>query len=143
MIAEGQVAPDHVAYNDLPWKYAAGTPNILGVIVSAQALRLVLDLVLGGDEPLVPHEAADPSTEPSTRRCGGSGGHTPRADGARPGGLQAINGLTVYGPLEAAERSPLVAFNVGGVNPMRPRDPAGPDGRRGPRRVPLRDPRAP
>ena len=40
MIAEGQVAPDAVAYNDLPWKYAAGTPNILGVIVSAQALRL-------------------------------------------------------------------------------------------------------
>ena len=32
--------------------------------------------------------------------------------------MQAINGLTVYGPLEAAERSPLVAFNVGGVNPV-------------------------
>ena len=45
MIAEGQVAPDNVAYNDLPWKYAAGTPNILGVIVSAQALRLLVDLV--------------------------------------------------------------------------------------------------
>jgi cysteine desulfurase / selenocysteine lyase len=45
MIAEGEVAPDRVAYNDLPWRYAAGTPNILGVIVSAQALRLVVDLV--------------------------------------------------------------------------------------------------
>jgi cysteine desulfurase/selenocysteine lyase len=45
MIAVGQVAPDHVVYNDLPWKYAAGTPNILGVIVSAQALRLLVDLV--------------------------------------------------------------------------------------------------
>jgi cysteine desulfurase/selenocysteine lyase len=31
MIAEGQVAPDRVEYNELPWKYAAGTPNILGV----------------------------------------------------------------------------------------------------------------
>jgi cysteine desulfurase / selenocysteine lyase len=48
MIAEGQVAPDRVGYNALPWKYAAGTPNILGVIVSAQALRLLLDLVAGG-----------------------------------------------------------------------------------------------
>src|SRR4029079_10221247 len=48
MIAEGQVAPDHVAYNDLPWKYAAGTPNILGVIVSAQALRLLVDLISPG-----------------------------------------------------------------------------------------------
>ena len=45
MIAAGQVSPDRVDYNDLPWKYAAGTPNILGVIVSAQALRLLLDLV--------------------------------------------------------------------------------------------------
>ena len=45
MIAEGRVSPDQVEYNDLPWKYAAGTPNILGVIVSAQALRLMLDLV--------------------------------------------------------------------------------------------------
>ena len=45
MIAEGQVAPDRVEYNDLPWKYAAGTPNILGVIASAQALRLLVDLV--------------------------------------------------------------------------------------------------
>lgn len=40
MIAEGQVFPDRVGYNALPWKYAAGTPDILGTIVSAQALRL-------------------------------------------------------------------------------------------------------
>ena len=46
MIAEGRVFPDRVNYNDLPWKYAAGTPNILGAIVSAQALRLLLDLAL-------------------------------------------------------------------------------------------------
>ncbi|HWB35789.1 MAG TPA: aminotransferase class V-fold PLP-dependent enzyme, partial [Rugosimonospora sp.] len=58
MIAEGQVWPDRVGYNDLPWKYAAGTPNILGVIVSARALRLLVDLALpgsgyfGGADPL-------------------------------------------------------------------------------------------
>src|SRR4029079_1902937 len=45
MIAGGRGAPDRVEYNELPWKYAAGTPNILGVIVSAQALRLLADLV--------------------------------------------------------------------------------------------------
>src|SRR4029077_10747784 len=28
MIAEGRVLPDRVEYNALPWKYAAGTPNI-------------------------------------------------------------------------------------------------------------------
>jgi cysteine desulfurase/selenocysteine lyase len=42
MIAEGRVFADRVEYNSLPWKYAAGTPNILGTIVSAQALRIVL-----------------------------------------------------------------------------------------------------
>src|SRR3954467_1653670 len=51
MVADGQVAPDGVTYNALPWKYAAGTPNILGVIVSAQALRLILDLALDDGPP--------------------------------------------------------------------------------------------
>ena len=51
MIAEGRVLPDLVEYNALPWKYAAGTPNILGAIVSAQALRLLLDLALTPRRP--------------------------------------------------------------------------------------------
>ena len=51
MIAEGRVLPDQVEYNALPWKYAAGTPNILGAIVSAQALRLLLDLALTPGRP--------------------------------------------------------------------------------------------
>jgi len=51
MIAEGRVLPDLVEYNALPWKYAAGTPNILGAIVSAQALRLLLDLALTPGRP--------------------------------------------------------------------------------------------
>ncbi len=37
-----QVYPDHVDYNGLPWKFAAGTGNILGTIASAQDLRLLL-----------------------------------------------------------------------------------------------------
>ena len=61
MVAEGQVSADGVAYNVLPWKdYAAGTPNIIGTIFSAQALRLLLDLALtptrahyfGSDRPI-------------------------------------------------------------------------------------------
>ena len=51
MIAEGRVFPEQVEYNALPWKYAAGTPNILGTIVSAQALRLLLDLALTPNRP--------------------------------------------------------------------------------------------
>lgn len=41
MIADGQVFPDRVTYNALPWKFAAGTPDILGTIVSGQALRMM------------------------------------------------------------------------------------------------------
>jgi selenocysteine lyase/cysteine desulfurase len=51
MIAEGRVFPGQVEYNALPWKYAAGTPNILGAIISAQALRILLDLALTPDRP--------------------------------------------------------------------------------------------
>jgi selenocysteine lyase/cysteine desulfurase len=42
----GTGVPERVEYNDLPWKYAAGTPDILGAIVSAQALRPLLNLAL-------------------------------------------------------------------------------------------------
>src|SRR5215475_2758365 len=52
MIAEGRVFPNHVEYNALPWKYSAGTPNILGAVVSAQALRLLLDLALTPKRPV-------------------------------------------------------------------------------------------
>ncbi len=50
MIAEGQVTPEKVGYNVLPWKFAAGTPNILGDILSAQAIRLLLDFSLNPGE---------------------------------------------------------------------------------------------
>ena len=51
MIAEGRVAPTQVEYSDLPWKYSAGTPNILGLIVSAQALRFAVDLMAVAGRP--------------------------------------------------------------------------------------------
>lgn len=47
MIAEGKVSPEKVEYNKLPWKFTAGTPNILGTILSAQAIRLLIDFSLG------------------------------------------------------------------------------------------------
>jgi len=46
MIAEGKVSPEKVEYNILPWKFTAGTPNILGAILSAQAIRLLMDFSL-------------------------------------------------------------------------------------------------
>jgi cysteine desulfurase/selenocysteine lyase len=117
MIAEGQVRADHVGYNALPWKYSAGTPNILGVIASAQALRLVLDLVAGqrrwfeNPQP-IPRHAVVSAMDLVAR-------HTRAVTEQAMRAAHDIAGLTVYGPPPGAPRSPLMSFNVAGADPMR------------------------
>jgi cysteine desulfurase/selenocysteine lyase len=119
MIAEGQVSTDRVEYNDLPWKYSAGTPNILGVIASARALRLVLDLVgpQGGpqwfddDRPL-PRPVVAQAMESVTA-------HTRSLTELAMQEAMTIDGLRWYGPDLGTPRSPLLAFNVEGLDPMR------------------------
>jgi cysteine desulfurase / selenocysteine lyase len=125
MIAEGQVAPDQVGWNDLPWKYSAGTPNILGVIVSAQALRLLVDLVA---EALPGAPAAGPGRYFGTDRpidhqvvrstMAAVGRHTQALTGQAMQTLQDLPGITLYGPPSGQERSPLVAFNLAGRDPL-------------------------
>jgi len=118
MIADGQVRPDRVAYNVLPWKYAAGTPNILGTIASAQALRLLLDLAL---TPTKPHYFGSErpidraGVECAMRRVAAWNRQLTARALER---LAAIPGITIYGPRDAARRSALVAFNVAGRDPM-------------------------
>jgi len=118
MIAEGRVFPDRVEYNALPWKYAAGTPNILGTIVSAQALRLLLDLALTPDR--LTYFGTGQAVERQTvaaamdRVSRWNRQLTARA----LSGLGAVPGLTIYGPREAARRTSLVAFNVTGRDPV-------------------------
>jgi cysteine desulfurase/selenocysteine lyase len=117
MIAEGQVSPERVAYNELPWKYAAGTPNILGVIASAQALRLLVDLVDGSPmwfksaQPL-PFDLVASVMERVRRHCAELTQLALRE-------MQSIDGLTTYGPPLGRPRSPLLAFNVDGLDPFR------------------------
>lgn len=118
MIAEGQVYPDRVTYNALPWKYAAGTPHIMGAIVSAQALRLLLDLALSPTRStyFASEQAIDrPAVEHAMARIAAwNQGLTARAIER----LETIAGLTIYGPRDAAQRSSLVAFNVAGHDPI-------------------------
>jgi cysteine desulfurase/selenocysteine lyase len=117
MIAEGEVAAQHVAYNDLPWKYAAGTPNILGVIVSAQALRLIIDLVVGkgsrwfGNDRPIPQ----PLIASTMERVGR---HTRMITELARQSLADVGGLTIYGPGPGVPRSPLLSFNVAGMDPI-------------------------
>jgi cysteine desulfurase/selenocysteine lyase len=118
MIAEGRVTADCVEYNDLPWKYAAGTPNILGTIVGAQALRLLIDLALNPQRPLY-FETHRP-IEQADVRCAMQriGEWTRQLTSHALERLSMVPGITVYGPRNAARRSALVAFNVAGRNPM-------------------------
>ena len=118
MIAEGRVFPWQVEYNALPWKYTAGTPNILGAVISAQALRILLDLALtpgrpayfGADVPIgraAVHAAMDRVSRWNQQltRCALDG-------------LAAISGITIYGPRDPAQRTSLVAFNLAGRDPV-------------------------
>jgi cysteine desulfurase/selenocysteine lyase len=118
MIAEGQVAPDEVLYNDLPWKFAAGTPNILGTIVSAQALRLLVDLVAPSgttryydSEECLPRPVVEQTM--ATVRA-----HTQSLTGAALDRLLDIDGLRLYGPTDPCARTALAAFTIRGTDPF-------------------------
>jgi cysteine desulfurase/selenocysteine lyase len=119
MIAEGRVFPERVEYNSLPWKYAAGTPNILGTIVSAQALRILLDLALV-PETMAYFGTAKPLERSAIEKAMNRVGRWNRQLTARAlDGLGAIPGLAIYGPRNASRRTSLVAFNVAGRDPVR------------------------
>ena len=118
MIAEGQVTPDSVEYSPLPWKFAAGTPNILGTIVSGEAIRLLLDLALNPDSHrffrrTTPIEKADVK-DAMNRVATYTGQLTQRAMEM----LSRIQGIEIYGPRDVRRRTSLVAFNIRGRNPM-------------------------
>jgi cysteine desulfurase/selenocysteine lyase len=118
MIAEGQVHPDRVGYNALPWKYAAGTPNILGAIVSAQAVRLLLDLALSPRRSAY-FGTSKPIERPAVREAMGRVAAWNRRLTARAlDGLADIPGITIHGPRQAERRTSLVAFNLPGRDPI-------------------------
>jgi cysteine desulfurase/selenocysteine lyase len=107
-----------VEYNALPWKFAAGTPNILGTIISAEAMRILLDLALTPRR--LQHFATDkpierPTVEAAMQRVAAWNRELTASAIER---LSAIPGITIYGPRDAARRSALVAFNVAGHSPM-------------------------
>jgi cysteine desulfurase/selenocysteine lyase len=118
MIAEGKVSPEKVEYNVLPWKYTAGTPNILGTILSAQAIRLLVDFAL------VPGKCKYFLTEREFDRAdvklAMENIHTHEqaliAEALKI--LGEIPTLTVYGPKDPAKRTCLVAFNDKNKDPF-------------------------
>jgi cysteine desulfurase/selenocysteine lyase len=123
MIAEGRVFADRVAYNAPPWKYTAGTPNIIGTIVSAQALRLLIDLGSTPDQPRLFSSDSSRETRPIEREAvvhamGRIAAWNRRLTAHAMTRLESIPGLEIYGPRDASRRSSLVAFNVAGHDPL-------------------------
>lgn len=86
-----EVSFSGTTYNDLPFKYEAGTPNIGGNIVLAAALRYVMEQGLA---------AIDAHEQALTRRM--------------YEGLQAIGGIDILGPKE--NRGALISVVVPGVH---------------------------
>jgi cysteine desulfurase/selenocysteine lyase len=81
-------------WNDLPWKFEAGTPNIADVIAFGAAIDYLNDL---GMEKVREHEME--ITEYALNR------------------LSEFDDITLYGPPDSRERGGVVSFNFGDLHP--------------------------
>lgn len=81
-------------WKELPWKFEAGTPNIAGAIALGAAVDYLTDL---GLDAIHEYEAE------LVRYV------LPK--------LQAIEGLTIYGPQDPDKRTGVIAFNLDGLHP--------------------------
>ncbi|MDD2753426.1 MAG: aminotransferase class V-fold PLP-dependent enzyme [Candidatus Portnoybacteria bacterium] len=118
MIAEGKVSPEKVEYNLLPWKFTAGTPNILGTILSAQAIRLLMDFSLN---PGVPNYfMADKKIEASDVEKAMSSIESHENDLIKKALeiLEEVPSLKIYGPKDSKNRTSLVSFTCEGRDPF-------------------------
>ncbi len=85
---------DHSIWNDLPWKFEAGTPNIADAIAFGKAIEYLEKL---GMPAIQQHE------QTLTRYALSK--------------LQAIDGLIIHGPKEAEKRGGVVSFEIPGLHP--------------------------
>lgn len=110
MIAEGKVRPEKVEYNSLPWKFTAGTPNILGTILSAQAIRLLMDFSLNPGE--FNYFMTDKKLERSDvkKAMDNIEAHENDLIGEALEILKGAPSLKIYGPRDPKNRTSLVAF---------------------------------
>lgn len=89
-----EVTLEGATWNELPWKFEAGTPNIAGGIGLGAAVDYLLNI---GMENIYAHEQA--LTAYALER------------------LSEIKGLTIYGPLDVRDRLGVISFNIEGVHP--------------------------
>jgi len=89
-----RVTLDGSTWNDIPWKFEAGTPNIADGIVLGAAVDYMQGL---GMAEVREHEKS--ITDYAMKS------------------LSAVPGVTIYGPPSAEERVGVVAFNYGDIHP--------------------------
>ncbi|OIO50486.1 cysteine desulfurase [bacterium (Candidatus Gribaldobacteria) CG10_big_fil_rev_8_21_14_0_10_41_12] len=118
MIAEGKVSPEKVEYNALPWKFTAGTPNILGTILSAQAIRLLIDFSLNPGK--YKYFMTDKKLErlDVKKAMNNIEDHEKELIGEALKILGEIPSIKIYGPKNPENRAALVAFTCGDKSPF-------------------------
>lgn len=88
------VYEQEATWKELPWKFEAGTPNIAGAIALGAAVDYLSALGMGNvhayEQELVDYVLPK---------------------------LQAIEGLTVYGPEDSGKHAGVIAFNIDGLHP--------------------------
>lgn len=89
-----RVTFESATWNDLPWKFEAGTPNIADVIAFGAAIDYLQRL---GMENIRAHEIE--LTAYALER------------------LRALDDITIYGPPDAQERGGVVSFNLRDLHP--------------------------
>lgn len=120
MIAEGEVTPDYVGYNTLPWKFTAGTPNIIGTIMAAGAIKYLVDTGSGISTDINIDTILNftPHCNQIEKAMTAIQSYGQRLTAALLEGLTEIDGLTIYGPKDPLRRTSLVSFNIQGKNPV-------------------------
>ena len=88
------VYEQEATWKELPWKFEAGTPNMAGAIGLAAAIDYLEEL---GMDAIAQHEQDLISYV------------FPK--------LQAVEGLTIYGSQDLAQRSGVIAFSLDGLHP--------------------------
>ncbi|MCD6552278.1 SufS family cysteine desulfurase [Thermotoga sp.] len=88
-----RVTLENVTFNELPYKFEAGTPNIAGIVASKEALIYLEEM----------------GFEEIRRR-------TRKLTELAVDGLKQIDGVEIYGPLDERQQG-IVSFNVKGIHP--------------------------
>ena len=118
MIEEGRVSTEQVRYNKLPWKFTAGTPNIIGTIASAETIKVILDLVLNQEEDK--YFMGSPRIKKNTvkRAMGKIEEYELEISKVALEEFGKINNIKLFGPKDAEKKVPLFSFVCRDKSPM-------------------------